>query len=137
MKMRRDKYRLVKISYLSRGKIGKTGKYRGNGKIRKNKKIEERLFLQNSTLSKKKKKMNELYQIRQRLALYSSMARAIFCPFATSGFFVTTSLEWSCRWCSSTRSFITKQPFVIASYVKIKDYTRTFITGKLWNSKIA
>ena len=56
MKMRRDKYRLVKISYLSRGKIGKTGKYRGNGKIRKNKKIEERLFLQNSTLSKKKKK---------------------------------------------------------------------------------
>ena len=94
MKMRRDKYRLVKISYLSRGKIGKTGKYRGNGKIRKNKKIEERLFLQNSTLSKKKKKkMNELYQIRQRLALYSSMARAIFCPFATSGFFVTTSLE--------------------------------------------
>ena len=138
MKMRRDKYRLVKISYLSRGKIGKTGKYRGNGKIRKNKKIEERLFLQNSTLSKKKKKkMNELYQIRQRLALHSSMARAIFCPFATSGFFVTTSLEWSCRWCSSTRSFITKQPFVIASYVKIKDYTRTFITGKLWNSKIA
>ena len=137
MKMRRDKYRLVKISYLSRGKIGKTGKYRGNGKIRKNKKIEERLFLQNSTLSKKKKKMNELYQIRQRLALYSSMARAIFCPLATSGFFVTTSLEWSCRWCSSTRSFITKQPFVIASYVKIKDYTRTFITGKLWNSKIA
>ena len=71
-----------------------TGKYRVNGKIRKNKKIEERLFLQNSTLSKKtKKKMNELYQIRQRLALYSSMARAIFCPFATSGFFVTTSLE--------------------------------------------
>ena len=53
--MRRDKYRLVKISYLSRGKIGKTGKYRGNGKIRKNKKMEERLFLQNSTLSNKKK----------------------------------------------------------------------------------
>ena len=36
--LRRDKCRLVKMSYLSRGKIGKTGKYRGNGKARKNKK---------------------------------------------------------------------------------------------------
>ena len=34
----RDKCRLVKMSYLSRGKVGKTGKYRGNGKSRKNKK---------------------------------------------------------------------------------------------------
>ena len=36
--LRRDKRRLVKMSYLSRSKIGKTGKYRGNGKARKNKK---------------------------------------------------------------------------------------------------
>ena len=36
--LRQDKRRLVKMSYLSRGKIGKTGKYRGNGKARKNKK---------------------------------------------------------------------------------------------------
>ena len=36
--LRRDKCRLIKMSYLSRGKIGKTGKYRGNGKARKNKK---------------------------------------------------------------------------------------------------
>ena len=50
--LRRDKYRLVKMSYLSRSKTGKTGKYRGNCKIRK--KIEERLFLQISTLSKNK-----------------------------------------------------------------------------------
>ena len=40
------------MSYLSCRKIGKTGKYQGNGKIRENKKIEERLFLQISTLSK-------------------------------------------------------------------------------------
>ena len=51
-KLTRDKCRL-KMSYLSRSKITKTGKYRGNGKIRKNKKIQERLFLQISTLSKK------------------------------------------------------------------------------------
>ena len=51
--LRRVKCRLVKMSYLVRGKIGKTGKYWGNGKIRKSKKIEERLFLQISTLSKK------------------------------------------------------------------------------------
>ena len=36
--LRRDKRRLVKMSYLSRGKIGKTGKYRGDGKTRKNEK---------------------------------------------------------------------------------------------------
>ena len=36
--LRRDKCRLVKMSYLARGKIGKTGKYRGNGKTRTNKK---------------------------------------------------------------------------------------------------
>ena len=36
--LRRDKCRLVKMFYLSRGKIGKTGKYWGNGKTRKNKK---------------------------------------------------------------------------------------------------
>ena len=42
--LRRDKCRLAKMSYL----------YRGKGKIRKkNKKIEERLLLQISTLSKK------------------------------------------------------------------------------------
>ena len=35
--LRRDKCRLVKMSNLSRGKIGKTGKYRGNGKTRKSK----------------------------------------------------------------------------------------------------
>ena len=51
--LRRNKCRLAKMSYLSRGKIGKTGEYRGNGKIRKNKEIQERLFLQISTLSKK------------------------------------------------------------------------------------
>ena len=54
--LRRDKCRLAKMSYLSRGKIGKTGKYRGNGKTKKKQKIEEYLFLQISTLSKKKKK---------------------------------------------------------------------------------
>ena len=48
----RDKLRLVKMSYLSCRKIGKTGKYRGNGKIRENKNLEERLFDQISTLSK-------------------------------------------------------------------------------------
>ena len=36
--LRRDKCRLVKTSYLSRCKIGKTGKYRGNGKTKTNKK---------------------------------------------------------------------------------------------------
>ena len=51
--LRRDKCRLVKMSYLSCNKIGKTGKYQGNGKIRKSKKIEERLCLQISSLSKK------------------------------------------------------------------------------------
>ena len=51
--LQRDKCRLAKMSYLSRSKISKTGKYHGNGKIIKNKKIEERLFLQISTLSKK------------------------------------------------------------------------------------
>ena len=50
--LRRDKCRLVKVSYLSRCKINKTEKYRGNGKIRENKKIKERLFLQISTLLK-------------------------------------------------------------------------------------
>ena len=35
--LRRDNCRLIKMSYLSRGKIGKTRKYRGNGKIRTNK----------------------------------------------------------------------------------------------------
>ena len=57
---RGDKCRLVKMFYLSRGKISKTVKYLGNGKIRKNKKIEERLFL---------KKTSGLYQARKRLAL--------------------------------------------------------------------
>ena len=42
--LKRDKCRLVKMSYL----------YRGNGKIRKNKKIEERWLLQISNLSKNK-----------------------------------------------------------------------------------
>ena len=51
--LRRGKCRLVKMSYLSRDKIGKTGKYLGDGKIRKNKKTEEHLFLKISTLSKK------------------------------------------------------------------------------------
>ena len=36
--LRRDKCRLVKMSYLSRCKIGKTGKYRGNGKTKTNEK---------------------------------------------------------------------------------------------------
>ena len=49
----RDKCRLAKMSYLPPGIIGKTGKYRGNGKIRISKKIEERLFLQISALSNK------------------------------------------------------------------------------------
>ena len=49
--MRRDKYRVVKMFCLSRGKIGKTGKYRGNGKTRKSKK-------QSSTCSFK----SQLYQ---------------------------------------------------------------------------
>ena len=51
--LRRDKCILVKMPYLSRDKIGKTGKYLGDDKIRKNKKIEEHLFLKISTLSKK------------------------------------------------------------------------------------
>ena len=33
--LRRDKCRLAKMSNLSRDKIGKTGKYQGNGKTRK------------------------------------------------------------------------------------------------------
>ena len=41
------------MSYLPRVNIRKTGKYRGNSKIRKSKKTEERLFLQISILSKK------------------------------------------------------------------------------------
>ena len=36
--LRRDKRRLVKMPYLSCGKIGKIVKYRGNGKTRKNQK---------------------------------------------------------------------------------------------------
>ena len=36
--LEQDKRRLVKMSYLSRGKIGKTRKYRGNGKTWQNKK---------------------------------------------------------------------------------------------------
>ena len=53
---RGDKCRLVKMFYLSRGKISKTVKYLGNGKIRKNKKIEERLLLKKNewTLPSKK-----------------------------------------------------------------------------------
>ena len=79
------------MSYLSRGKIGKTGKYRGNGKTKKKQKIEESLFLQISTLSKKKKKMSGLYQTRERLALYPSEATTIFRLLAARGFFDTTS----------------------------------------------
>ena len=87
--LRRDKCKLVKMSYLSRGKLGKTGKYRRNGKIRKNKKIEERLFLQILKL----KKMSGLCQTRERLALYPSEVATIFRPLAASGFFDSTSLR--------------------------------------------
>ena len=51
--LRRDKCRFVKMTYLFCGKIGKTGKYRETVKLEKNKKAEECLFLQISTLSKK------------------------------------------------------------------------------------
>ena len=67
--LRQNKCRLVKMSYLSCGKISKLRKYWGNSKIRKNKKIQEHLFLQISTLSKK---ISGLYQRRERLAPYPS-----------------------------------------------------------------
>ena len=51
--LRRDKCRFVKMTHLFCGKIGKTGKYRETVKLEKNKKAEECLFLQISTLSKK------------------------------------------------------------------------------------
>ena len=88
--LRRDKWRLLKMPCLSRGKIGKTGKYRGNGKTRKTK---NRVALVPSNLtSSKKKKMSGLYQTRERLALYSSLATIIFRLLAASGFFDTASL---------------------------------------------
>ena len=67
------------MSYLSRGKIGKTGKYQGNGKTRKTK---NRVALVPSNLTSSKKKMSELYQTRE----------IIFRLLAASGFFDTTSL---------------------------------------------
>ena len=54
--LRRDKWRLLKMPCLSRGKIGKTGKYRGNGKTRKTK---NRVALVPSNLTSSKKKKNE------------------------------------------------------------------------------
>ena len=53
--------------------------------------------------------MSGLYQARERLALYPSEATTIFHLLAARGFFDATSLGWSCKWCSSTRNFITKQ----------------------------
>ena len=52
---RRDKCRLLKMSYITRGKIGKTGKYRGNGKTRTTKNGGA-LVPSNLNFIKKKKK---------------------------------------------------------------------------------
>ena len=87
--LKQDKYRLVKISYLSRGKIGKTGKYYGNGKIRKKQKSRGALIPSNINFIKE---MGELCQTRERLALYLSEATTIFKLLAGSGFFDTFSL---------------------------------------------
>ena len=124
--LRWNKRRHIKISYLSRGKIGRTGKYWSNSKIKTKQKnppkIEKCLFLQISSLSKKWVDFT-----KDRLALYPSEATNIFHLLAASGFSNTISLGWSWRWCSNARNFITKQLFVIA-HVKIKGNTRTFIT---------
>ena len=77
------------MACLSHGKIGKTGKYRGNGKTRKTK---NRVALVPSNLTSSKKKMSGLYQTRERLALYSTLATIIFRLLAASGFFDTASL---------------------------------------------
>ena len=132
--LKQDKCRPVKMSYLSRDKIGKTGKYWETVKSEKQKKknIEGHLFLQIPTCffkSQSKKWVD--FNKQMRLALYPSNGTTIFC-----GFFDTTSPGWSWTWCFSARNFITKQPFVVAP-VKIKDYTRTLITWKSWNFKIA
>ena len=73
------------MPYLSRSKIGRTGKYWGNGKIKtkQNKKIEGRLFLKISALSKK---WVDFYQKKDRLAQYPSEATTIFYPLAASEF---------------------------------------------------
>ena len=81
---RRDKCRLVKISYLSRGKISKTVKYLGNGKIRKKTKKER------SACSFKK--MGGLYQARKRLGLYPSEPTTILLPLPASRFLDTSCL---------------------------------------------
>ena len=124
--LRQDKCRLVKMSYLSRCKISKTGKYHGHDKIRKKQKNGGALIPSNLNFIKK---MSELNQTRERLALCPTESTTIFRLLAARGFFNTFSLGSSYRWCSSTRSFITKQPSVIA-HVKIKDYTGTFIIQK-------
>ena len=85
--LRRDKCRLVKMLCLFRGKIGKTGKYRGNGKTRNKTKNRGALVPSNLNFIKK---MSGLYQTRERLALYPSEATTIFHLLATSGFFGTT-----------------------------------------------
>ena len=122
-----DKFRLVKMSYLPCRKIGKTGKYQGNKKNRGALVPSNLNFI---------KRVSGLYKTRARLTLYTSETTAIFHPLAASGFFETTCLEWSCRWCSSARNFVNQQTFVI-SRVKIKDYTRIFIIWKSWNFKVA
>ena len=86
--LRRDKRRLVKMSYLSCGKIGKIVKYRGNVKLEKTK---NRGALVPSNLNFIKK-MSGLYQTRERLALYPSEATTMFRLLAASGFFDTASL---------------------------------------------
>ena len=64
--LRRDKFRLVKMSYLSRVKIGKTGKYWGNSKIRKKQKNRGALVPSNLSFIKK---MSGLYQKRETSAI--------------------------------------------------------------------
>ena len=80
------------MSYLSLGKIDRTGKYWGNRKIKtKQNKTKNRGALVPSNLSFIKK-MSGLYQITDTLALYPSEATTIFHPLAASGFYDNTSL---------------------------------------------
>ena len=76
------------MSYLPRIKIGKTGKYWGNSKIRKKQKNRGALVPSNLNFIKK---MSGLYQKRERLELYPSEATTILHSLAASGFFDTNS----------------------------------------------
>ena len=85
--LRWGKCRLVKMFYLSRGKIGRTRKYRGNGKTRK-KKTSGALA---PSILNFIKRMSGLYQTREKLALYPSEATTVFRLLTASDFFDTTT----------------------------------------------